>query len=245
MTDKTKAAMPGRQCYYTKLVRGQNTTLIDQVNRRYFCSCAGGVLTQPLAEFILMRKFSAGVSGIGVYPIDYYSTKFFAQPFGSMPRCCNSLRMMRFIQADTDASPSWAKAFLIPSSKPGSTRNAICLLPLPLISMVDIWLTPDYFKMVIKCMTGAYQKATPRTVGAVPRRLTKPLYEVTIMADIQSTQTHLEFTWRFFALARAELDGEIYRLSVDATTEQEARRVLAPHFILSLAARLPVRGHHV
>ncbi|MGE6304300.1 host cell division inhibitor Icd-like protein [Serratia liquefaciens] len=53
-----------------------------------------------------------------------------------------------------------------------------------------------------------------------------------------------KFTWRFFALARADLDGEIYRLSVDATTEQEARRVLAPHFILSLAARLPVRGHH-
>ncbi|WP_176602260.1 host cell division inhibitor Icd-like protein [Serratia marcescens] len=64
------------------------------------------------------------------------------------------------------------------------------------------------------------------------------------MADMQSTQTHPEFTWRFFALARAELNGEIYRLSVDATTEQEARRVLAPHFILSLAARLPVRGNH-
>ncbi|MFS7239314.1 host cell division inhibitor Icd-like protein [Serratia proteamaculans] len=62
------------------------------------------------------------------------------------------------------------------------------------------------------------------------------------MADIKSTQTRLEFTWRFFALARAELDGEIYRLSVDATTEQEARRVLAPYFILSLAARLPLQG---
>ncbi|MCA4112164.1 host cell division inhibitor Icd-like protein [Serratia marcescens] len=64
------------------------------------------------------------------------------------------------------------------------------------------------------------------------------------MADIQSTQTRSEFTWRFFALARADLDGEIHRLSVDATTEQEARRVLAPHFILSLAARLPIRGNY-
>lgn len=169
---------------------------------------------------------------------------FIFHPFGSIPRCCSSLRMIRLIHADTEASPSWAKACFIPSSKPGSTRNAICLLPLPLISMVDIWLTPDYFEVVVKCMTGAYRKATPRTVGAVPRRLTKPLNEVTIMADMQSTQTHPEFTWRFFALARAELNGEIYRLSVDSTTEQEARRVLAPHFILSLAARLPVRGNH-
>lgn len=31
------------------------------------------------------------------------------------------------------------------------------------------------------------------------------------------------------------------RLSVEAATESEARRILAPHFILSLAARLPVR----
>lgn len=30
------------------------------------------------------------------------------------------------------------------------------------------------------------------------------------------------------------------RLSVEAATEREARRILAPHFILSLAARLPV-----
>lgn len=32
MLNKTKAAMPGRQCYYTKLVRSQDSTLIDQVN---------------------------------------------------------------------------------------------------------------------------------------------------------------------------------------------------------------------
>ena len=60
------------------------------------------------------------------------------QPFGSMPRDCNSLRMMRFIHAETEASPSCANAFFIPSSSDGSTRSAICLLPFPFISMVDI-----------------------------------------------------------------------------------------------------------
>lgn len=334
MPNKTKAALPGRQCQNTKLKPTQNTTLIDLVNSvsevfplsednpgysrslslaypdvsifaristglrclsavrpkldtssqsrksyRHLWRLAGGItplicvscgqpfesdfklneeltlspelgsweafispVTNPFRNQYKIKPVTAKnticpLVGIKKYPLSN-------QHFGSIPRCCSSLRMIRLIHADTEASPSWAKACLIPSSKLGSTRNAICLLPLPLISMVDIWLTPDYFKMVIKCMTGAYQKATPRTVGAVSRRLTKPLSEVTIMADIQSTQTRPEFTWRFFALARAELDGEIYRLSVDATTEQDARRVLAPHFILSLAARLPVRGHH-
>lgn len=101
------------------------------------------------------------------------------QPFGSMPRDCNSLRMMRFIHAETEASPSCANAFFIPSSSDGSTRSAICLLPFPFISMVDIWLTPDYVWMVIKCMTSAYQKTTPRTGGTVPGRLTTTLSEVT------------------------------------------------------------------
>lgn len=94
------------------------------------------------------------------------------QPFGSMPRCCNSFLIMRFIQAETDASPSCANACFIPASNSGSTRKAICLLPFPLILMVDIWLTPDYLDVVIKCMTGAYQKATPRSVSPLPRRLT-------------------------------------------------------------------------
>nr|WP_244563512.1 host cell division inhibitor Icd-like protein [Pantoea rodasii] len=29
-------------------------------------------------------------------------------------------------------------------------------------------------------------------------------------------------------------------MSIEAATEREARRILAPHFILSLAARLPL-----
>lgn len=167
------------------------------------------------------------------------------QPFGSMPRCCSSLRMMRLIQAASDSSPSCRCASSIESRSSGSSRNWNGGFPRLSFLCVDTFSTPD---VVCLCVMTHYmhmnEKATPRSAVTLPRRLTKPLYEVTIMADIQSTQTRTEFTWRFFALARAELDGAIYRLSVDATTEKEARRVLAPHFILSLAARLPVRGHH-
>ncbi|WP_244630922.1 host cell division inhibitor Icd-like protein [Pantoea agglomerans] len=55
------------------------------------------------------------------------------------------------------------------------------------------------------------------------------------------TQTHPKFTWRFLALNRHDKNARPCRLSVEASTEREARRILAPHFILSLAARLPVQ----
>ncbi|MFS7239166.1 host cell division inhibitor Icd-like protein [Serratia proteamaculans] len=48
-----------------------------------------------------------------------------------------------------------------------------------------------------------------------------------------------KFTWRFLALSRTDRKAKPCRLSVVAHSEREARQVLASHFILSLAARLP------
>lgn len=60
------------------------------------------------------------------------------------------------------------------------------------------------------------------------------------MAMPKCTQTHPKFTWRFLALNRHDKKAKPCRLSVEAETEREARRILAPHFILSFAARLPL-----
>jgi len=88
----------------------------------------------------------------------------------------------------------------------------------------------------------ALENKTPSKGIRITRRgLTKPLNKVTIMADIQSTQTHPKFQYRFLALSRADMAAKPCRLSVEATTEKEARRLLAPHFILAFAARLPVQ----
>lgn len=54
--------------------------------------------------------------------------------------------------------------------------------------------------------------------------------------------TQNKFTWRFLAISRTARNAKPCRMSVEAHTEREARQVLAPHFILSLAARLPVQG---
>jgi len=61
----------------------------------------------------------------------------------------------------------------------------------------------------------------------------------------RNSLTQNKFTWRFLALSRTDSRAKPCRISVEAYTELEARQALAPHFILSLAARLPVQevGH--
>lgn len=147
MAHKTKAAMPGRQCYYTKLVRTQNNTLIDQVNRRYFCSCAGGKFFPDVHSPKYLGQYakvtaSDESTGCGKWepkshlakPVVTAPTGNVVQPFGSMPRCCSSLRSMRLIQVARDESPS----FRISSSS--CERNS---------SLNRIWYCGDFFSSCI------------------------------------------------------------------------------------------------
>lgn len=68
---------------------------------------------------------------------------------------------------------------------------------------------------------------------AMSNRITPPAGRASLSPNL--------FLWRFLALNRHDKKARPCRLSVEAATESEARRILAPHFILSLAARLPVR----
>lgn len=57
----------------------------------------------------------------------------------------------------------------------------------------------------------------------------------------RDSDTLKKFTWRFLAINRHDKKALPCRLSVEADTEHEARRILDPHFILSLSARVPVQ----
>ncbi|CAI1126994.1 host cell division inhibitor Icd-like protein [Serratia fonticola] len=57
----------------------------------------------------------------------------------------------------------------------------------------------------------------------------------------RNSLTPNKFTWRFLAISRSDRNAKPCRMSVEAHSEREARQVLAPHFILSLAACLPVQ----
>ncbi|MBC3228293.1 host cell division inhibitor Icd-like protein [Serratia fonticola] len=103
-----------------------------------------------------------------------------------------------------------------------------------------------YERRVIHQFKHSKNSEAPKVVTTPSGPLTKPLYEVTIMADIKSTQTRPKYHFRFLAIDRANRAATPCRMSVEAYTEREARQVLAPHFILSLAARMPVQGgNHV
>ncbi|HEJ9057489.1 TPA: host cell division inhibitor Icd-like protein [Serratia fonticola] len=58
----------------------------------------------------------------------------------------------------------------------------------------------------------------------------------------RNSLTPNKFTWRFLAVSRSNRNAKPCRMSVEAHTEREARQELAPHFILSFAARVPLEG---
>ncbi|WP_421671034.1 host cell division inhibitor Icd-like protein [Rahnella sp. EDr1-12] len=58
------------------------------------------------------------------------------------------------------------------------------------------------------------------------------------MADMQSTQTHPKFTWRFLALDASKCSI----IHINATTEREAREQSPARCVMVFAGRLPVQG---
>ncbi|WP_250668556.1 hypothetical protein [Escherichia coli] len=115
------------------------------------------------------------------------------QPLGSIPRCCNSLRSIRLIQVANEVSPSALAASS--SCALNSSGSRIWYGGDRFSNGVDMVITLNYYSyMVITIVLTITQKTTPRTVGAVTGRLTKPLTGVTIMAGTQHTQTHPDYS---------------------------------------------------
>lgn len=166
------------------------------------------------------------------------------QPFGSMPRFRSSSRPSSFNQLLVLVFASCAKPSNCLRKSAGMRIGSIGDFPPPLgcLSLVIDMHMPIALTLIqIGIYTNTLKpiKTTPRSAGTHAGRLTKPLNEVTIMACLKSNQTHPKFQYRFLALNRHDKKAKPCRLSVEATTEHEARRILAPHFILSFAARLP------
>lgn len=72
----------------------------------------------------------------------------------------------------------------------------------------------------------------------------KPLVEVTVMADNQSTQTRPEFTWRFLSTSERYPTAKPLVIYVNASSEQEARDTM-PGVPLIFAARLPFHAFQI
>lgn len=111
----------------------------------------------------------------GQTPEDFQSAfmHFGYQPFGSMPRCFNSFLTIRLSHAERVASPSSCMAATIASSSAGSTRKAICLLPLG-IFMFDMCLTLGVIFVVSNNVHHVSDTCKARSPAVLPA-LTGPL----------------------------------------------------------------------
>ena len=121
-------------------------------------------------------------------------------PLGSMPRCCNSLRIIRFIQAARESSPSCCCAFSIFSRKSGSKRNWNGGLPRLSFLCVDTLITPHVMYLcVVTHYTQSTQKAKPAGATNTNGLLTNNVKELNAMAVIQHTprpaHTQTAFVW--------------------------------------------------
>jgi hypothetical protein len=65
--------------------------------------------------------------------------------------------------------------------------------------------------------------------------------EAYTMAGTQHTQTHPKYQYRFMALLRADMTAAPCRLTIEATSEQEARQRLSGRYILSFAGCIPAQ----
>lgn len=293
MLDKTKAAMPGRQCSTENKEQKQDTRTAaggQRMSQRnfapsdfiQFCTLGTAPLAQlarpsqspeisgntiskpvgyvirvgctalqhtpylsrcrgcePVAHTLLLHtSFRVAQLQLGTSPQNWENPDVGYQLFGSIPRCCNSLRIILLIQAASDSSPSCCWACSINSRNSGSSLNWNGGLPRLSFLCVDTSITPD---VMCLCVMTHYihvlQIATPRSAGTLPRRLTKPLYEVTTMAELQSTQTRPEFTWLFLATPKHYPECAPVVLRFDADTETNARAAF-PGWELVFAAKI-------
>ena len=192
----------------------------------------------------LSPKFSGDLQSAENSADTWLAEKPADQPFGSIPRRISSARANPFSQLPRLTPSRLAASFNCCRSsgvmriwKVGDRPSPLGVLSLLIVDMY----VRNLIVWVLLCtyvITSYLQKATPRTVRAVPRRLTKPLIEVTVMADIQSTQTHPEFTWRFLALDARTRSV----IQITATTEREARDQAPVGCVMVFAGRLPVQG---
>lgn len=270
MLDKTKATMPGRQCstenkkqnQHTRPVAGGQRLSAPEItgtaplarftpvlaftpkrgNTQYFPQWGE---CEPVAGTLILRTSLGGVQILPLCSPVLGRSNIGYQPFGSMPRLSSSRRNKRLIQPDLLSSPSSFIAMASLSDNSLSSLN--CTTWRSLLSLVDIVNSCDLVcsgvDNVLHCMT--LSKAKPGSALTLTGPLTTAVNvdnEAAMKDHITHPQGRNNYTWRFLAINRHDKKGKPCRLSVEAATEREARRILAPHFILSLAARLPVQG---
>lgn len=206
---------------------------------------------EPMSHTIFLHtSFRVAQMQLGTSPQLWGNSDAWYQPFGSIPCLRNSDLANSFNQLPR-LTPSrlaasfncWRNSGVMRIWNVGDKPSPLGVLSLLIVDMY----VRNLLLWILLCTyvnTMFVTKATPRSGGTLPRRLTTTVSldnEAAMKDHITHPQGRNNYTWRFLAINRHDKKAKPCRLSVEAATEREARRILAPHFILSLAARLPVR----
>lgn len=179
-----------------------------------------------------------------------------AQPFGSIPSLRNLSRQESLTHELKFPCPAMV---LICSSSESSKRMCFIVLPLRSNAFFSFSSCIGSYQYYNGDTNGNYHlvvnqyhfvnTAKPGSGGTLTGPLTtndRISIEAAMSDHItpltgRNSLTQNKFTWRFLALSRTDSRARPCCISVAAYTELEARQALALHFILSLAARLPVQ----
>lgn len=207
---------------------------------------------EPMSHTIFLHtSFRVAQMQLGTSPQLWGNSDAWYQLFGSMPCLRNSDLANSFNQLPR-LTPSRLAALSNCSLNSGVNRMLKIgdfPAPLGLLSrlIVDMYGPVEIVSKPLGPYTNMMFEEKIAKPGSVPP-LTGPLTtavnvdnEAAMKDHITHPQGRNNYTWRFLAINRHDKKAKPCRLSVEAATEREARRILAPHFILSLAARLPVR----
>lgn len=185
--NKTKAALQSCQCHYEKIKQSQDTR-VNAGGQSLSAPVITG--TAPLARLRctalpytplpqIWGDLDQRAGSTAMQHTPEISRSFDRYPdigyqlFGSIPLCFNSFRTIRLSQAERVASPSSCMAATIASSSAGSTRKAICLLPLG-IFMFDMCLTLGVIFVVSSNVHHVSDTCKARSPAVLPA-LTGPL----------------------------------------------------------------------
>lgn len=257
---KTKSApLPERPCEQLTYCAKNESVQGDYINRvekRHNCritgktkaTCYGGHSTQATRYPQRMSADYYAVITSGWQCDQCAGLLVGCQPLGSIPRCCNSLRSIRLIQVANEVSPSALAASS--SCALNSSGSRIWYGGDRFSNGVDMVITLNYYSyMVITIVLTITQKTTPRTVGAVTGRLTTNDSR-SIEVAMRNHTTHPQgrdshnlnkYIWRFIALSTAQPRV----ITIEATSEQEARQQSPAGCVMVFAARIRQEVRHV
>lgn len=210
-----------------------------------------GVYLLPLWGAMAMADTQIRYLAAGGIPPSKQNHGVMVQPFGSISRCLSSFLIRRFIQAEIDSSPSFSIASRIACSNSGSTRKAICLLPLGKF-VFDTCYTLDVSCL---CQT-VYITSLANVKRRSPEVLPTPTGPLTTNDRISievAMKNHItpisgrtaytlntarsKFTWLFIGTPTNTPNCTPIVLRTEADTETEARE-LFPAWSLTFAAKI-------